>query len=110
MDYSPEYTFYEFIRRIPKVEAQNALMRVPDRELSMCLLFLTPEEREVVYTVLSPSKADRVADELTYQEHLQVKYEKAMPVIRRVLSRIGATGPSDRGGTTRSYIRPRKRR
>ena len=110
MDYSPEYTFYEFIRSIPTVEAQNALMRVPDRELSMCLLFLTPDERKDVYTVLSPTKTDRVVDELSYQERLQVKYAKAMPVIRRVLSRIGAAGPSDRGGTTRSYIRPRKHR
>ena len=87
-----------------RVSLHNILMAVPDRETALALTLLDDRERERVLALLGPRKRTRVREEITYQNRLYVRGDRARAIVERFLAHF------ERGGKVRrlrTYIRPR---
>ncbi len=101
---SPEQRLLKIIRIIPPAEVQNRLMRITDRELAICLLYMDEKERPRILNTLGNVKRQRVIQEIGYVSHLRLRYPQYRVVIEKVIGIL--TGSDD--GSIRSYIRPFK--
>ena len=104
MKEAPDKRLLKIIRGLSPAEAQNRLMRVTDRNLAICLLYMEEIERNLLLGRLGKMKQDRVQQELGYVEHLRLRYPHYRSVIEQVI--ISIAGGKDIG--PRSYIRPIK--
>ena len=99
---SPEQRLLKIIRILPDAEIQNRLMRITDRELAICMLYMEADQRPAVLDVLGNVKRQRVLQEIGYVNHLRLRYPQYRTVIEKVIGVL--TGQDE--GNIRSYIRP----
>jgi len=99
---SPEERLLKLLRNLPAAEAQNRLMRISDRELAICMLYMDPPNRGRLLGLLGSAKRQRVSQETGYVSHLRLRYPQYRQVIEKV---IGVLSGYERG-SIRSYIRP----
>lgn len=101
----PNEKILSVLRYTSKVRLQNVLMKIPDREIAVSIMYLCPEERENIFALLSPAKVMRIKEELTYQRKLNIRYSRYLKFVDAFLSYFGSSsGASKR----RSYIRPKR--
>jgi len=99
---TPDRRLYRLATALPPRDVQNRLMRITDRELAISMLYLDDSERRVMLGFLGRVKRDRVTQELSYVQHLRLRYPQYRRVIEQVIAFL--SGRSD--GSVRSYIRP----
>lgn len=104
MNESPDKRLIKILKGLPPAEAQNRLMRITDRNLAICMLYMEDMERNVLLGRLGKMKRDRVQQEHGYVKHLRLRYPQYRSVIEQVI--ISLVGGKDIG--PRSYIRPIK--
>ena len=102
MKESPDKRLIKIIQALSLADAQNRLMRVSDRNLAICMLYMEEVERNFLLNRLGRIKRDRVRQEIGYVQHLRIRYPLYRSVIEQVIISVAAgknMGPS-------SYIRP----
>lgn len=104
MNEAPDKRLVKILQGLTPAEAQNRLMRITDRNLAICMLYMEEFERNLLLHRLGKMKRDRVAQEVTYVRHLRLRYPQYRSVIEQVI--ISLAGGRDMG--PRSYIRPIK--
>jgi len=104
MNESPDKRLIKILKALPPADAQNRLMRITDRNLAICMLYMENVERTILLGRIGKMKRDRVQQELGYVKHLRVRYPHYRSVIEQVI--ISLVGGKDIG--PRSYIRPIK--
>ncbi len=104
MKEAPDKRLLKIIKGLTPAEAQNRLMRVTDRNLAICLLYMEEFERNLLLGKLGKMKRGRVEQELGYVKHLRLRYPHYRSVIEQVI--ISLAGGKDMGPS--SYIRPIK--
>lgn len=102
---TPNDRLLQLIRRIDPRDAQNRLMRIADRELSLSMLYMTDKNRVEVLSFIAVEKAKRVREELGFCEKLAVRYGQYRIAIDNVLRQLEEPGSS---APIRSYLRPRR--
>ena len=93
------------LRRMRPADAQNALMRLSDREAALCMKFMDENDRAYVLSFMARSKAARVRDECSLQTRLHITYDQYRRTVTSVLRRLSGS----REQTSDSYLRPRRR-
>jgi len=83
---------------------QNILIRISDRELAICMLYLSEKDEIFLLSFLSSVKQNRIKQEQVYVKSLHLRYPQYRTVIDNVILRL--QGLSRAG--IRSYIRPRE--
>mgnify|MGYP006296943543 CR=1 FL=1 len=101
---SPDKRLIKILQSLSPAEAQNRLMRVTDRNLAICTLYMEDVQRTILFGRLGRVKRDRVQQELGYVRHLRLRYPQYRAVIEQVI--LSLAGGKDSG--PRSYIRPIK--
>ena len=99
---SPEQRLLKIIRSLPPAEVQNRLMRITDRELAICMLYMEKTEYPLLLDPLGKAKRQRILQEISYVNHLRLRYSQYRVVVEKVIDVL--TGRDD--GSIRSYIRP----
>ena len=82
-------------------ERQNALMRVPDRQLAIATLRMNDDDLWIVFDVLSGPKHRRVMDERQYQKRLSIREKDLQVSLGYVMECLVKSRPA-----LKSYIRP----
>ncbi|KPJ87254.1 MAG: hypothetical protein AMS17_09055 [Spirochaetes bacterium DG_61] len=100
-------SIFSIFRFGDRVKIANTLMTIPDREIAVPLLQLEGRERELILSLLSPAKAERVREEIGYQETLYIPRDRYLIIVNKFLSYF-EPGKSDHRDS--SYIRPKRRR
>ncbi len=95
----------ERIRRLPKVQVQNTLMRLTDREIALSMRFMEDRDRSFVFSLLPGGKADRIREELKLHTRLRITMDQYQRVVGSLQQQLAGTGARE---STRSYIRPRR--
>ena len=90
------------IKALGPAGAQNTLMRLSDRELSIAMTHMEESERDRVFIHLSPAKGGRVREEISLQRQLRITVAQYRQVVEAVLAQLRTPGVP----ATRSYIRP----
>lgn len=93
--------------RLTPAEAQNRLMRIADREISLSMSYMSDDDRRFVLGMVGRAKALRIREEFGFQRHLAVRYDDYLVAIQNVLRQLENTSPSP---PLKSYLRPRNRR
>lgn len=99
---APQDKILGLLRLLKPVDAQNRLMRVPDKELALALLYMVDWQQDYVVAFVGASKGRRVRQELQRNEHVRIAYEQYLTATRVVIRHLeggNATAP-------RSYFRP----
>jgi flagellar motor switch protein FliG len=97
-----------FLRRLDRIELQNRLMGVTDRELAMALRGVSESERQTVLSHVSHAKRRRVQEEIALHERLAIADEQFAGATDRVIARL--EGPKRSAAGARSYLRPIRQR
>ena len=105
---STETKIWNCIQKTPETQLQNALMRMPDRICAVSLSKLTDEQKDYIFSTMSPIKARRIREEIGYQRRLNIPEANYLKIVRSFLSLLGS---GEKGNNTdlNIYIRPRKR-
>jgi len=103
----PERELAQLLMALPRIEIQNRLLKIRDRELALAMQNLEETERSRIYTAVSPEKSRRLREELSMVRRLRVRREDYLEAVSRV---IGVLEGRPYTEVLRSYIRPRKPR
>ncbi|WP_319477887.1 FliG C-terminal domain-containing protein [Marispirochaeta aestuarii] len=103
----PERELARLLMTLPRIEIQNRLLKVRDRELALAMQNLEESERSRVYAAVSPEKIRRLREELSMLGRLRVHREDYLTALSRVISVLEGRPYTE---VLRSYIRPRGRR
>ena len=103
----PERELARLLMALPRIEIQNRLLKVSDRELALAMLNLDENERSGIYAAVSPEKIRRLREELSMLRRLRVHREDYLTALARVISVLEGRPYTE---VLRSYIRPRSRR
>ena len=87
-----------------QTDVQNILLRISDRELAICLLYMENNEANYLLSFLPDIKQKRIIQEKDYLSRLNIRYPQYRTVIEDVILRL--RGISGEG--IRSYVRPRR--
>jgi hypothetical protein len=88
---------------LPRIEIQNRLLKVQDRELALAMRDLEDFERSQIYAAVSPAKTRRLREELSVMRRLRVRREDYLTAVSRI---IGVLEGRPYTEVLRSYIRP----
>jgi flagellar motor switch protein FliG len=97
-----------YVNRLDRIELQNRLMGVTDRELAMALRGIPEPDRDSVLSHVSHAKRRRVREEIALHERLSIADEQFAGATDRVIARL--EGPKRGRAGTRSYLRPLRQR
>ncbi|MDA3941419.1 MAG: hypothetical protein PF693_19290 [Spirochaetia bacterium] len=100
----PDRVFSNLLHAGKHADMQNILMRVSDRELAICMLYLSDQDEIFLLSFLPPVKQNRIKQEQGYLERLNIRYPQYRTVIDDVILRLQGIS----GGGIRSYVRPRR--
>ena len=100
-------TLVKLIRTLPSIDVQNTLMTLSDRELALAFLYVDETERGYALSLLSPEKRRRVREELILQERLSITPVQYKKTIESVIIKLKLLR---RGGSFKSYLRPKNYR
>jgi hypothetical protein len=95
------------MQSVGRVEAQNRLMGMTDRELAMAMMYMEDRDRSRIFSSLSPSKAGRVREEIRLHGRLNIRYNQYLLAVDQVCSALAKSRPNS---PFKSYIRPRRYR
>ncbi len=102
---SPNDRLVAALRTLPPVAAQNALMRLGDREIALSMMYMRQRDRGELLALLPDPKARRILAEIRLHQRLVIRYDQYVTAVEHVLA-----GLEERAsGAFRSYIRPRRR-
>jgi len=90
---------------LPAVQVQNRLMATTDRDLALSLSGMDSSDERRVLAHLSPTKADRVRQELAINERRRVAEEHVVHALTVLIDSLEGRRTQAR----RSYVRPRRR-
>ena len=102
---TPNRSLVELVRRLPKVDAHNRLMRLTDREIALAMMYMENPDRSYLMALLPPAKVRRIREELLLQERLTIRYDQYVSAVQSVLDGLTENGSGQR---FRSYLRPRR--
>lgn len=102
MKESPDTQLIQILKSLSAAEAQNRLMRITDRNLAICMLYMDDPDRNIVLDRLGKMKRERIKQELAYVQHLRLRYPQYKSVIEKVIVSIVA----GKDVAPQSYIRP----
>lgn len=106
MKSSPDRRLMALLRGLSAVEAQNRLMAMTDREIALCMLYMSAGDRSFIGSLLAPAKARRIEEERRLHRRLAIRGDQYRKTVENVIVKVGGEG---RAEGFRSYIRPRKR-
>lgn len=100
---------------MPPVDVQNRLLRVPDTELALTLLYMDDADRNRILRATGTAKGRRVREALHRHEHTRILYayyeQACLAVCAQLEDRLGGSsggsGSRSRSGI-RTYYRPRR--
>jgi len=101
---TPDKTLADLLRSGIHANIQNILMRISDREIAICMLYLSEKDEAFLLSFLSSVKQKRIKQEQVYVKSLHLRYPQYRTVIDDVILRL--QGLSGEG--IRSYVRPRR--
>lgn len=102
MKESPDAQLIKILKTLSPAEAQNRLMRITDRNLAICMLYMEASDRNIVLDRLGTMKRQRIKQEVAYVQHLRLRYPQYKSVIEKVI--LSIVGGKD--VAPQSYIRP----
>lgn len=102
-----QQSLLKLVASLPAVQVQNRLMACTDRDLALALRGLPTEESEDLLKMISPSKADRVREEIRLQERRRVEDRYIVVALRSIVLSLES---NKYVAGQRSYLRPRKPR
>ena len=88
-----------------KIEAQNILMTIPNREIAISMITLSKLDRDYILSFVSPGKHSKIVDELELQNRLQITYKQIKSVSDNIYLRLQKINKKD----LNSYLRPLKK-
>ena len=100
----PDKVLAELLHTDSHANIQNILMRISDRELAICMLYLSENDEISLLSFLPNTKQNRIKQEQGYLNRLNIRYPQYRTVIDDVILRLQGMS----GGGIRSYVRPRK--
>ncbi|MBN1799601.1 MAG: hypothetical protein JW822_13580 [Spirochaetales bacterium] len=100
-------TLVKLIKTLPRIDVQNSLMTLSDRELSLAFLYMDENDRAYALSLLSKEKRRRVGEELILQERLSITQEQYRKTTESVIIKLRLLR---RGGGFTSYLRPKNYR
>lgn len=103
----PERELARLLVALPRIEIQNRLLKVRDRELALAMQNLGEAERSRVYAAVSPEKTKRLNEELSMVRRLRVRREDQLEAVLRVIAVLEGLPYTE---VLHSYIRPRSRK
>ena len=86
-------------------DIQNILMQISDRELAICMLYLSKSDVTFLLSFLPAIKQNRIKQEQSYLKRLNIRYSQYRTVIDNVILRLQGMA----GVGIKSYVRPRKK-
>ena len=101
---TPDRVLARLLHSGKHADIQNILMRISDRELAICTIYMEEEDITFLLSFLPAVKQDRVKQEQGYVARLNLRYPQYRTVIDDVILRLQGLS----GGGIRSYVRPRK--
>jgi hypothetical protein len=96
----------QIFRSENKVTLHNTLMKIPDREISVPLMLLSDREREMILSLVAPAKANRIREELKFQQRIEIRSDRFEKIVRKF---IGYFGAGKKMFEDQSYLRPKRR-
>jgi hypothetical protein len=97
--------FIEVLESTPPLRAQARLLNTADRDLAALLFPLEEAEREVVYRVVGPAKAERLRSELVRMGHVRLDAETVSRIAAHLSEHLRSERPL---GPISRYFRPRR--
>ena len=85
-------------------DVQNILMRISDRELAICTLYMKENDIILLFSFLPVVKQKRVRQEQLYISRLNLRYPQYRTIIDNIILQL--KGMSSAG--IRSYVRPKR--
>ncbi len=99
--------FLSVIKFYPKVKIQNVLMKIPVKELAICLKNMEYPEQEQIFKLLPGPKKKLLIQEIRYIKKLSLTYDKCNRILELVIEYFKK---DDQDFSFESYIRPKKQR
>jgi hypothetical protein len=100
----PDKVLSGLLLRSKHTDIQNILMRISDRELAICLLYMEQSETSILLSFLPDIKQKRIKQEQSFLDRLNIRYPQYRTVIDDVILRLQGNS----SGGIRSYVRPRR--
>lgn len=101
LDIKNQLLFYIYQDRI---KAQNILMKIPDRDIALSMLYMDHNEENMIFSLLSDKKNNRIKEELSYQKKLKINYKLYYDITKNLLKKFNKF-KNDKKLIT--YIRPK---
>jgi hypothetical protein len=95
------------VAKLPVVQVQNRFMSCTDRDFALALMGLQDEDAEHLLALVSPSKANRVREEVRLQEARHVEGEHVVVALKSIILSLESNRTV---AGRRSYLRPRRPR
>ena len=102
----PNDEFVRLVRSFGRVDAQNRLMSMPDREIALSMICMEDGDRSYLLSLLSPAKSSRVCEEIELQERLSIGFKQYLKAVEHAIGKLRAQG---RTSSIKSYLRPKRR-
>lgn len=104
--YETQTRLIETLERSSHVTLQNALMRLPDREVALALARVDSNTMDEVLGAVARSKAERVRAEIEIANNRHVADQHRNAAMRHMIAALSGERPRD---LKRSYFRPSRR-
>ncbi|ADN03032.1 hypothetical protein [Spirochaeta thermophila] len=98
----PHERILEEAHRLDPVSLHNILMRTPDAEIAIPLLFMGEAEQRFLLSALSEEKAARIRSLMGRLQRVKIPYEVYGEVVKNLVIRLQGGRPPDVG----TYYRP----
>jgi len=99
----PNEKLVNIIKRSYGTDLGNKLMRLPDRELALSMMYMQEGERDIIYNLLSAEKVKRIHCELLLHKRLQIRYMQYRLAIDHVTQILAS---EKKAYPLKSYLRP----
>ena len=86
-----------------QIIAQNILMKIPDRDIALSMLYMDKDEENIIFSLLSNEKIKMIKEELSYQKKLKIHYQLYLDISNNLLKKFYQYKNEDK---KRTYIRP----
>ncbi len=101
---TPNQRLVRALRGLPRVDAQNRLMRLGDREIALSMMYMADTDRAALLGLLPQPKIHRISQELALHRRLAIRYDQYTAAVEAVLASLEERGRR----VFRSYLRPRR--
>jgi len=86
---------------------QNRLMRIPDREMALAMMYMEDTDRLYIFSKLSSAKARRIREEIGHNKGVHITYDQYKKTISHVIAGLSGRPKTEK---MKSYLRPKRRR